>query len=154
MSYSKKELKNYLKGLLKDNSTLSSFMFEYKSGHTAFHTRLRINISSDKIVHSRIPRGTPVGENEAQAAKVRELDFSVEQLKAFVKDLIDRKIWDLDNCTERALPGTALLSFAIRSGDELLFNQEIWESCRNDNSRTKDLLRTISARLPADWTPP
>jgi len=154
VSYSKKELKNYLKDLLKDNSRLSSFMFEYRAGHTAFHTRLRINITSDKVVHSRIPRGTPVDENEAQAAKVKELDFSPDQLKKFVKELIDRKIWDLENCTERALPDTALLSFAILNGADVLFKQEIWESCRNDDSRTKDLLRVIAARLPSDWTPP
>jgi hypothetical protein len=155
VTYSKKELKKFLKGLLKNQSGLPNVSFEYLSGHTAFHTRLKILVTSEKIEHRRIRRGVEVGSpDEANATKVREKDFSVEQLAAFVEVLTKKKIWDLQNCTERALPDTALLTFIIRNNDDIIFKQEIWESCRNDDNRTKDLIRSLSAIIPNDWTPP
>ena len=154
VSYSKKELKNYLKGLEKDRSGLSRFAFEYRSGHTAFHPRLRILLTSEKIMHSKIPKGTPVDENEEKAAKTKEIPFSKAELSLFIKELIDKKIWDMENCTDRALPDTPLLAFMILDGNNLLFEQKVWENCRNDDKRTKDLLRILSSILPMDWSPP
>ena len=155
MTYTKKELKKYLKDLVKKQAGLKAFSFEYQSGHTAFHTRLRILITSERIEHRRIQSGTPVDSpDEANATKLQEMDFSVEKLSAFVKELMKSKIWDLENCTERALPDTALLTFTIRDNDNLVFEQKIWESCRNDDKRTKELLRFLSAIIPKDWTPP
>jgi hypothetical protein len=155
VTYAKKELKKYLKGLVKDQTGLASLSFEYLSGHTAYHTRLRILITSEKIEHRRILRGTPVGSaQEANATKVRKMDFSLEQMYAFVEALVKKKIWDLENCTERALPDTALLTFSIRNGDDLVFEQKVWESCRNDDKRTIELIRILSAIIPLDWTPP
>ncbi|MFW9933892.1 MAG: hypothetical protein ACFFDR_14745, partial [Candidatus Thorarchaeota archaeon] len=154
VSYTKKELKNYLKRLEKDKSGLSSFTFEYRSGHTAFHSRTRIIMTPEKIVLSKIPKGIPVDKDEEKAAKVRNMAFSEDALLNFIKELIDRKIWDMENCTERALPDTALLSFMIRDGDNLLFEQKVWENCRNDDKRTKELIRSLAAILPRDWPPP
>ncbi len=134
---------------------MTNFSFEYLSGHTAFFTRLKILVTSTKIVHRRIQKGVPVGgEEEVSAARVREIEFSVEKLAAFVDMLTKQKIWDLENCTERALPDTALLTFLIRQNDEVVFKQEIWESCRNDDTRTRELIRSLAAIIPQDWTPP
>jgi hypothetical protein len=155
VSYTKKELKNYLKGLLKGKIELASFSFEYQSGHTAFHSRLRIILSSDKITHWKIPKGIPIDSSEeTKAARIREIEFSIDKLRMFVQELAKSKIWDLENCTERALPDTALLSFSIRDNDSLLFEQKVWENCRNDNKQTKELLKALAAILPQDWPPP
>lgn len=155
MSYAKKELRNYFKDLLKGKTELAGFFFEYRSGHNAFHSRLRIVVSSDKITHWKVPKGTPTdASEETKAARVRELDFSADKLKVFVQELVKSKIWDLKNCTEKALPDTALLSFSIRNNDNLLFEQEVWENCRNDDKQTKELLRSLAAILPQDWPPP
>ena len=155
MTYTKKELKNYLKDLAKEKTEVTNFSFEYLSGHTAFHSRIRIVVTSDKIVHWKIPRGTQVGiTEEAKVAKIREKEFSKEELLGFIQELMKKKIWDLENCTERALPDTALLSFSIKDNDNLLFEQKVWESCRNDDKRTIELLRTIATLIPLDWTPP
>ncbi|MFX1485027.1 MAG: hypothetical protein ACFFCP_17755, partial [Promethearchaeota archaeon] len=108
-----------------------------------------------RIEHQRIQKGIPGGSpDEANETKTQEMGFSVEKLSAFVKELMKNKIWDLENCTERALPDTALLTFTIKNNDNLVFEQEVWESCRNDDRRTKELLRSISAIIPQDWTPP
>ena len=155
MTYSKKELKKYLKGLVKDPSGLPNFSFEYQSGHNSYHTRVRILVTSERIEHRRISRGVEVDSpDEAQATKVRETNTSSEQLKTFVETLLKKKIWDLENCTERALPDTALLTFIIRDNGNPIFKQEIWESCRNDDTRAKELIRALSALIPRDWTPP
>jgi hypothetical protein len=155
LTYSKKELKKYLKSFLKDQDKITSFSFEYLSGHTAFHTRLKILVTSTKIVHRRIQKGVPVdSEDEANAARVREVEFSVEKLVEFVDVLAKKKVWDLQNCTEKALPDTALLTFLIRNNVEVVFKQEIWESCRNDDTRTRELIRALAAIIPQDWTPP
>ena len=155
MTYTKKELKKYLKDLVKKQTGLAAFSFEYQSGHSAFHTRLRISITSEKIEHQRIQRGAPVdGSDETKEPKLQEMKFSAENLSAFVKELMNIKIWDLENCTERALPDTALLTFVIKNNDNLVFEQKVWESCRNDDRRTKALLRSLSAIIPQDWIPP
>jgi len=155
VTYTKKELKKYLKELLKKQDRLTAFSFGYQSGHTSFHTRLRILITSEKIEHRRIQKGTPVDSpHEANVAKVREIEFSVEKLSAFVEELMKNKIWDLENCKGRVLPDTALLTFAIWDNDNLVFEQKVWESCRNDDKRTKELLRSIADIIPQDWTPP
>lgn len=155
MTYSKKDLKNYLKDLLKEQNGLDHFSFEYKSGHTSYHTRLRILVNSKKIEHRRIQRGIPIGgPEEENATKVHESEFSVEKLATFVETLDKLKIWDLENCTDRALPDTVLLTFIIRKDDEIIFQQESWESCRNDDKRTKDILRALSVIIPPDLTPP
>jgi hypothetical protein len=155
VSYTKKELKNYFKNLLKGKAELANFSFEYRSGHTSFHSRLRIILSSDKITHWKIPKGTPVDSSEeTKAARIRETDFSIDKLRMFVQELAKHKIWDLENCTERALPDTARLSFSIRDSDNLLFEREVWETCRNDNKQTKELLKDLAAVLPQDWPPP
>ena len=54
VTYSKKELKKYLKNLVKKQDGLTAFSFEYQSGHTSFHTRLRILITSEKIEHQKM----------------------------------------------------------------------------------------------------
>ncbi len=154
VSYSKKELKNYLKDLEKKKAGLSGFAFEYRAGHTAFHSRLRIMLTCDKIMHSKIPKGVPVDANEGQSAKVREMAFSEDDLLLFIKELLDKKIWDMENCTDRALPDTAQLSFLIKDGGNTLFEQTVWENCRNDDKRTKELIRSLAALLPKDWPPP
>jgi hypothetical protein len=155
LSYNKKELKNYLKDLLKGKSPLEAFSFEYQYGHTAFHPRLRIILSSDKIIHWKIPKGTQVDSKaESKAANKRELDFSTEKMSAFVEQLVKSKIWDLKNCSETALPDTPLLSFSIRNGDNLLFEQKVWENCRNDSAQTKELIKIIASLIPMDWPPP
>ncbi len=155
MTYTKKELKKYLKGLLKENDRLASFSFEYKSGHTAYHTRLRIILTSDKIIHWKIPRGTPTDVSEEdKVVRKREISFSVEKMFIFVQEIVKRKIWDLENCTERALPDDAMLTFLIKDGQETLFERNVWEICRNDDKRTKELIRAIAAHIPSDWTPP
>lgn len=155
MTLTKKELKNYLKDLLKGKAELANFSFEYQSGHTAYYSRLRITVTSDKIVHLKIPKGTPVDiKKEIKAAKKREIAFSNDKLSVFIQELGKKKIWDLENCSERALPNAAVLTFSIRDKDNLLFEQKVWESCRFDDKRTKELLRTLSANIPLDWTPP
>jgi hypothetical protein len=155
VSYTKKELRNYLKDLLKGKIDLGGFTFEYRSGHTAFHSRLRIILASDRITHWKIPKGIPVeSSEETKAARIRETEFSIDKLRVFVQELAKSKIWDLKNCTEKALPDTALLSFSIRNNDTLLFEQEVWENCRNDNKQTKELLKVLAAILPQDWPPP
>jgi hypothetical protein len=155
VTYTKKELKKYLKELVKKQDRLKAFSFEYQSGHTSFHTRLTILMTSERIEHRRIPRGTPVGSpDEANVTKVHEMEFSVVKLSAFVEELMKSKIWDLENCTERALPDTAYLTFRIRDKDSLVFEQKVWESCRNDDKRTKELLLSLAAIIPPDWTPP
>ncbi len=91
MTYSKKELKKYLKGLVKEKSGLTNFSFEYRSGHTAFHSRLRIILTSDKIVHWKIPKGIPVDiTEETKAAKKREMEFSTEKLSIFIQELLKK----------------------------------------------------------------
>ena len=155
MTYTKKELKNYLKDLLKGKADLANLSFEYQSGHTAYYSRLRITVTSDKIVHWKIPKGTPVDiAIEKKAAKKREIAFSSEKLSNFIQDLVKMKIWDLENCSERALPNTPLLTFSIRDNSNLLFEQKIWEICRFDDKMAKELLRTLAANIPLDWTPP
>lgn len=155
MTYSKKELKNYLKHLLKEGTGLANFSFEYEYGHTAFQSRIRIIVSSDKITHWKVPKGTPIdASEESKVAKKRELEFSADKLSMFIQELMKKKIWDLENCTERALPDTALLTFSIRDNDNVLFKQETWESCRNDDKQTKDLLKSLAGLLPLDWPPP
>jgi len=155
VTYSDKDLKNYLKDLVKGKANITNFSFEYLSGQTSFHTRLRILVTSEKIEHRRIPRGIEVDSpEEANATKVSETSFSEDKLKSFVEVLMKKKIWDLENCTDRALPDTALLTFTILDNGNPIFKQEIWESCRNDDSRTKDLIRALSAIIPSGWTPP
>jgi hypothetical protein len=155
VTYTKKELRNYLKDLLKGKAELANFSFEYQSGHTPYYSRLRITMTSDKIVHWKIPKGTPVDiTKEKKAAKKREITFSVEKLSAFIQELVKKKIWDLENCSERALPHSALLTFSIRDNDNILFEQKVWESCRFDDKRAKELLRTLATNIPLDWTPP
>ncbi|MHA1970569.1 MAG: hypothetical protein ACTSXE_01835 [Candidatus Thorarchaeota archaeon] len=154
MTYTKKELKNYLKDLSK-KAELSSFSFEYESGHLEFHSRLRIILSSGKIIQWKIPKKTPLDrEKEKEKAKIRETDFSDDKILIFIEDLRKRKIWDLENCTERALPDTPLLTFSIRNNDQLVFEQQVWENCRNDCKRVKELIRALEALLPLDWSPP
>lgn len=155
MIYTKKELKKYLKDLVKKQTGLAAFSFEYQSGQSTFHTRLRILITSERIEHQRTQRGAAVdGSDETKESKLQEMEFSAEKLSAFVKELMNIKIWDLENCTERALPDTALLTFAIRDNDNIVFEQKVWESCRNDDRRTKELLRSLSAIIPQGWSPP
>jgi hypothetical protein len=155
VTYTTKELRNYLKDLLKGKAELANFSFEYQSGHTAYYSRLRITVTSDKIVHWKIPKGTPVDiTKEKKAAKKREMPFSNEKLSIFIQELVKKKIWDLENCSERALPNAAVLTFSIRDNDNILFEQKVWESCRFDDKRTKELLRTLAANIPLDWTPP
>ncbi len=154
MTYTKKELKNYLKKLSK-KAELSSFSFEYESGHLEFHSRLRIILSSSKLSQWKIPKKTPLDrEKEKEEAKIREIDFSEEKILIFVEGIRKRKIWDLENCTQKALPDTPLLTFRIRNNDQLVFEQQVWENCRNDCKRTKELIRTLEALLPLDWSPP
>ena len=155
MTYTKKELKNYLKGLLKEKEGFDTFSFEYLSGHTEFFLRLRLIVLSGKVVHWRIPRGTQVGiTEEKKAAKIRETDFSSEQMLVFIDALFKNKIWDLENCTEKPLPDTALLTFVIKEDEKPIFKQEVWESCRNDNDQTKAILKALTATIPEEWTPP
>ena len=155
MTYSNKDLKNYLKGLVKDPSGLPNFSFEYLSGHTSFHTRLRILVTAERIEHRRISRGVEVGSpDEEKATKVRETSITNEQLQTFIEALLKRKIWELENCTDRALPDTALLTFIIFENGNPVYKQEIWESCRNDDTRAKELIRALSALVPEEWTPP
>jgi len=155
VSYTKKELKNYLKGLLKEKAGLTNFSFEYQSGHTAFHSRLRIILTSQKIEHWKVPKGTPIDSaEEKKVAKIRKMEFSPEKMLVFMQELVKKKIWDLENCTERAMPGTVMLSFSIKDDDNLLFEQKIWGSCRNDDKRTKELIRALATNIPLDWTPP
>ena len=154
MTFTNKELKNYLKGLSK-KAELSSFSFEYESGHLEFHSRLRIILSSGKIIQWKIPKKTPLDrEKEKEKAKIRETDFSDDKILIFIEGLRKRKIWDLENCTERALPDTPLLTFSIRNNDQLVFEQQVWENCRNDCKRTKELIRILAALLPLDWSLP
>ncbi|MFW9966400.1 MAG: hypothetical protein ACFFEA_04535 [Candidatus Thorarchaeota archaeon] len=155
MAYTKKELRNYLKDLLKGKAELANFSFEYQYGHTAYYSRLRITMTSDKIVHWKIPKGTPVDiKKETRAAKKREISFSTDKLSVFIQELVKKKIWDLENCSERALPNAALLTFSIMDKDNLLFEQKVWESCRFDDKKTKELIGTLAATIPLDWTPP
>jgi hypothetical protein len=155
VTYTKKELRNYLKDLLKGKAELANFSFEYLSGHTAYYSRLRITVTPDKIIHWKIPKGTPVDiKKEAKAAKKREIAFSNDKLSVFIQDLVKKKIWDLENCTERALPNAAVLTFSIRDKDNLVFEQKVWESCRFDDKTTKELIRTLAIIIPLDWTPP
>ena len=155
MTYTKKELKNYLKDLLKKKAELSSFSFEYESGHMEFQARLRIILSSGKIIQWKIPKKTPLDrEREDEAAKIREAEISEEKILVFIEGIRKRKIWDLENCTQKALPDTSLLTFRIKNGDQLVFEQQVWENCRNDCKRTRELIRTLEALLPLDWSPP
>lgn len=155
MAYSSKDLKNYLKDLVKGKTTITNFSFEYRSGNTSFHTRLRILVTAEKIEHRRIPRGIEVdSREEKKATKVNETDFSEDKLKSFAEVLLKKKIWDLENCTDRALPDTARLTFTILDNGNPIFSQEIWESCRNDDTRAKELIRAISAIIPRNWSPP
>lgn len=155
VTYTKNELKNYLKDLVKGKADIGEVSFEYLSGHTSFHRRLVITIDPEKISHWKAPKGTEIGSaEEAKAAKISEKEFSRDELLAFIQGLEKRKIWDLENCTERALPDTAQLSFLIKRSGDVIFEQKIWESCRNDDDRTKDILRLISSLLPPKWTPP
>ncbi len=155
MTLDKKELKNYLKDLAKEKVGLEHLSIVYQAGHTSFHTRLRIVIPSETIIHRGVRRGIPVDEKEeSKVAEVKEIAFSKDQLLNLIKILSDLKIWDLTNCTERALPDTALLSFMIMNDEEILFEQKVWENCRNDDARTKGLLKALHALIPHDWTPP
>jgi len=154
VTYTKKELKNYLKDLSKQ-AELSSFSFEYESGHLEFHARHRIILSSGKIIQWKISKKTPLDRvKEEKEGKKRETDVSDEKILIFVEGLTKRKIWDLNNCTDRALPETPLLTFRIKNNDELVFEQQVWEKCRNDCKRTKELLKILEALLPLDWSPP
>ncbi|MFW9913495.1 MAG: hypothetical protein ACFFEU_13540 [Candidatus Thorarchaeota archaeon] len=155
MTYTKKELRNYLKDLIKGKADLANFSFEYQSGHTAYYSRLRITVTSVKIVHWKIPKGTPIDiRQETKASRKREIAFSNDMLAAFIQDLAKQKIWDLENCSERALPNAAVLTFSIRDGDNLVFEQKVWESCRFDDKTTKELIRTLASNIPLDWPPP
>ena len=155
MTYTKKELKNYLKDLLKEKTELSSFSFEYQSGHLEFHSRLRIIVSSDKIIQWKIPYKTPIAlEDEKKVATIREIELSKEKLLEFIKKIQKRKIWDLENCYLHSLSDSALLLFKIRNNGELVFEEEVWENCRNDSSRVKEVIRALGALLPFEWSPP
>ncbi len=155
MTYTKKELKNYLKNLLKKKEELSFFSFEYESGHMEFQARLRIILSSGKIIQWKIPTKTPLDrEKEDEVAKKREVEISEEKILVFIEGIRKRKIWDLENCTQKALPDTPLLTFRIKHDDQLAFEQQVWENCRNDSKRVKELIRTLEALLPLDWSPP
>ncbi|MGY5880624.1 MAG: hypothetical protein RTV31_10255 [Candidatus Thorarchaeota archaeon] len=155
MTYTKKELKNYLKDLLKEKRELTDFSFEYQSGHLDFHARLRIILSSGKIIHWKIPKKTPVDlEKEKVEAKISEMDISKEQLLDFLKNITKRKIWDIENCDYRALSDTPLLYFKIKNKDQLVFETEVWEACRNDSVRVKEIIRALGTLLPRDLTPP
>jgi len=155
VTYTKKELKNYLKDLLKEKKELADFSFEYQSGHLDFHTRLRIILSSGKIIHWKIPKKTPVDlEKEKAEAEIHEMDISKEQFLVFLKSIIKRKIWDMENCEYRALSDTPLLYFKIRNKGEIVFDSEVWEACRNDSVCVKEIIRALGALLPLDWSPP
>lgn len=155
VTYTKKELKNYLKDLLKEKTELSSFSFEYQSGHLEFHSRLRIFVSSNRIIQWKIPYKTPIVlEEEKKAATIREIEISKENLLVFLEQIIKSKIWDLENCTEQSLSDTPLLFFKIRNEDQLVFEEEVWENCRNDSARVKEVIKALGALLPPEWPPP
>ncbi|MHA1863594.1 MAG: hypothetical protein ACTSWA_07480 [Candidatus Thorarchaeota archaeon] len=112
-------------------------------------------MSPGKIIQWKIPKKTPLDRvREEKDGKKRETDVSNEKILIFVEGLRKRKIWDLKNCTDRALPETPLLTFRIKNNDELVFEQQVWENCRNDCKRTKELLKILEALLPLDWSPP
>ncbi len=73
---------------------------------------------------------------------------------AFIKDLTKSKVWDLENCTDRALPDTPLLIFRIRDGGELIFEQQAGEICKNDSNRVKEIIRALESTIPPEWPPP
>jgi hypothetical protein len=154
VTYSKKELKNYLKEISKKGE-LAGFSFEYESGHMQFQARLRIILSSGRIIHWKIPAKTSLDrEVEEKEGKKNERDLSDDDLMIFVEGLQKQKIWDLENCTDRALPDTSLLTFRIIKENEVVFEQQVWESCRNDCKRTKELIKVLAALVPYEWTPP
>jgi hypothetical protein len=153
VTYSKKELKNYLNDLLKNNSKLSSFSFEYESGHLEFQSRLRIFLVSGKLIQWKIPKKTPL-DREEEVAKIRETEISEEKVLAFVEGITKWKIWDLENCSEKALSETALLTFRIKYNGEVVFEQQVWENCRNDSKRVKEVIRSLGTILPLEWSPP
>ncbi|TFH10601.1 MAG: hypothetical protein E4H14_02230 [Candidatus Thorarchaeota archaeon] len=146
-------MKNYLRDLVKKKVELSNFSFEYESGHLEFHSRLKIFLSSSKIIHWKIPKKTPFNR-EKEVAKIRETEISEEKILVFVEETRKRKIWDLENCTQKALPGAPLLTFRIKHNGQVVFDQQVWENCRNDSIRVKELIRALGALLPQDWTPP
>ena len=146
-------MKNYLKDLVKKKAELSSFSFEYESGHLEFHARLKFFVSSGKIIQWKIPKKTPL-DREKEVTKIREIEISEEKILVFVEDIKKRNIWDLENCTQKALPGAPLLTFRIKQNDQIVFEQQVGENCRNDSIRVKELIRTLGALLPQDWSPP
>ena len=90
MTHTKKELRNYLKDLLKGKAELTNFSFEYQSGHTSYYSRLRITVTSDKIVHWKIPKGTPVDiTKEKKSAKP---SLSSKEIKKAKPDRKDSKV--------------------------------------------------------------
>ncbi|MFW9845055.1 MAG: hypothetical protein ACFFEV_10800 [Candidatus Thorarchaeota archaeon] len=134
---------------------MSGFLLEYESGHMEFQARLRIILSSDKIIQWKIPSKTPLDrEIEEKEGTKRETEISDEVLAAVVEELQKKKIWDLENCTDRPLPDTALLTFRIKNQNQVVYEQQVWENCRNDSKRTKELIKILASILPSDWTPP
>ena len=80
-----KELKNYLKDLSKKKTELSSFSFEYESGHLEFQARYRLILSSGKIVQWKIPKKTPLDKHkEKEKAKIRDIEIAEEKILVFV----------------------------------------------------------------------
>ena len=155
MTYTNKELKNYLKELSKKKTELSSFSFEYESGHLKYQARHRIILSSGSIIQLRIPKKTPLDrETEEKEGKKRETEVSDEKVLIFVEALQKRNIWELENCFEKSLTNAPLLTFRIKNNDQLVFEQQVWERCRNDSKRTKEIIRALGALLPLDWSPP
>ena len=155
MTYTKKELKNYLKELSKKKAEVSSFSFEYESGHREFQARHRIILSGGTIIQWKIPKKTSLDrETEEKEGKKQEIEVSDEKILIFVEGLRKRKIWDLENCFEKSLTDAPLLTFRIKNNDQLVFEQQVWERCRNDCKRTKEVIRALAALLPLDWSPP
>ena len=93
-------------------------------------------------------------DGEEKEGKKRETEVSDEKVLIFVQALQKRNIWDLENCFEKSLTDAPLLTFRIKNNDQLVFEQQVWERCRNDSKRTKEVIRALAALLPLDWSPP
>ncbi|MFX1449308.1 MAG: hypothetical protein ACFFCM_00615 [Promethearchaeota archaeon] len=150
--YNKKLIEEFLRDVLEKPKMRDKFEFDYKAGHTAFHARVYLTISFNELVYKYFPRGTPMNPiEEEKRAQIQKRSLSEEVATNFLKGLIKNSVWNLLNCTDIVEPDTALLTFIIKNGAEIIFQSEIWESCRHTAEHTKsilDLLLEISPKKP------
>ncbi len=153
--YNKKLIEEFLKDVLEQPSIREKFEFDYKAGHTSFHARVYLKITYNELIYKFFPRGTPMNPiEEEKRVQIQKRSLTKEEAINFIKGLIKNSVWDLLNCMDIVEPDTALLTFTIKKGENIIFKTQIWEECRHRVENIKSILDLLLEISPKEPMPP